>query len=174
VQVVLVNQFGWDRTRIGRRLPEHMNIADLRRATDVEFGMATYEPFGISPLEPLGSGAVCVISNVCGCKGFVDHVANGQGEPNVLEADFTRLDHPRSTGELLAMTREQRNAIEESVAADLAQRLYAALPQSDQQRQGLIDSGQALVAKMGWDQVLEEGLLPLLHRLVSTPNGVPA
>ena len=37
------------------RLPDGMDIADLRRATDVEFGMATYEPFGISPLEPLGS-----------------------------------------------------------------------------------------------------------------------
>ncbi len=174
VQVVLVNQFGWDRSRIGRRLPANMNIADLRRATDVEFGMATYEPFGISPLEPLGSGAVCVISNVCGCKGFVDHVANGSGEPNVLEADFTRLDRPRSIPELLAMTRDQRNAIEETVAAELAQRLYAAVPQSNEQRQRLIDGGQSLVAKMGWDQVLEEGLLPLLHRLVTVANDVPA
>ncbi len=172
IQAVLVNQFGWSRSRIGKRLPENMDIADLRRATDVEFGMATYEPFGISPLEPLGSGAVCVISNVCGCKGFVDHVANGSGEPNVIEADFTMLDHPRTIDELLRMDRRERDAIEQKVAGEVARRVYDALPRDDQQRRRLIEGGQALVARMGWDQVLEEGLLPLLHRLVASTNGV--
>src|SRR4029453_19363926 len=51
VQAVLVNQFGWSRELIGTRVPADMTFADLRRATDVEFGMAGYEPFGISPLE---------------------------------------------------------------------------------------------------------------------------
>ena len=94
VQVVLVNQFGWSRDRIGTRLPKEMNIADLRRATDVELGMATYEPFGISPLEPLGCGAICVVSNVCGCDGFVRHVTNGHKTPNVICGNFTTLSRP--------------------------------------------------------------------------------
>ncbi|MFW6033433.1 MAG: hypothetical protein ACOCTI_08690, partial [Phycisphaeraceae bacterium] len=37
IQIVLVNQFGWSRDRIGNRLPKDMDIADLRIATDVEF-----------------------------------------------------------------------------------------------------------------------------------------
>ena len=69
--------------RAPRREYEHGVTERLRRgiyvpltswsmpAYDAELGMATYEPFGISQLEPLGSGAVCVISNVCGCAGFV-------------------------------------------------------------------------------------------------------
>ncbi|MCI0366278.1 MAG: glycosyltransferase, partial [Phycisphaerales bacterium] len=96
VQGVLVNQFGWSQELCGEDLPVEMTFGDLRRATDVEFGMATYEPFGISPLEPLGSGAVCVISNVCGCRGFVDEVTGGVEIDNVIVGDFTRLDRPWS------------------------------------------------------------------------------
>ncbi len=170
VQVVLVNQFGWSHDRLGRRLPRRMNIADLRRATDIEFGMATYEPFGISPLEPLGSGAVCVISNVCGCGGFVNHVTNGTGTPNVIVADFTKLDSPRSIDQLKSMTQTERDRIEQAVAANVAEQLMRQLPWTDQARKKLIDSGQKLVAEMGWDQVIEEGLLPMLDRICHVPE----
>jgi len=165
VQVVLINQFGWSQKRIGTRLPAAMTIADLRRATDVEFGMATYEPFGISPLEPLGAGAICVISSVCGCEGFVRHVTAGRGAPNVIEADFTRLDAPLSIDQLKAMGQSDRNRVEESVAEYVADELIRRLPRNDEQRATLIDSGQTLVAQMGWDQVIEESLLPMLERI---------
>ncbi len=168
VQVVLVNQFGWSRARIGTRLPKGMDFADFRRATDIEFGMATYEPFGISPLEPLGSGAICVISNVCGCYGFV-HAVAPKGTPNVIVADFTQLDRPRSIAELKAMTQAERDRIEEIVAVDIADDLMKRLPTTDAARQKLVESGQALVAKMGWDQVIETGLLPMLERIRKMP-----
>ncbi|MCC7147499.1 MAG: hypothetical protein IT443_13740 [Phycisphaeraceae bacterium] len=171
VQVVLVNQFGWSRERIGRHLPEAMTVADLRRATDVEFGMAVYEPFGISPLEPLGSGAVCVITNVCGCEGFVNHVAGPKGTPNVLSADFTQLSKPRTIDQLKAMTRTERDALETEVATDLAKRLMAAIPRDDKNRETLLNAGQALVARMGWDQVIEEGFVPLLQRVIQPGQG---
>jgi hypothetical protein len=165
IQVVLVNQFGWSRNRIGHRLPKDMNIADLRRATDVEFGMATYEPFGISPLEPLGSGGLCVISNVCGCYGFVQHVTRGQGTPNVIVADFTTLEHHQSIEQLKAMERSERDGIECRAAAGIAREIMARLPWSDRAREALVQSGQALVAQMGWDQVIQDGLLPMLERI---------
>jgi hypothetical protein len=170
VQVVLANQFGWDRARIGRRLPKQMKMVDLRRATDVEFGMATYEPFGISPLEPLGAGAICVISNVCGCRGFVRHATQSQDTQNVLCADFTSLERPRSIEELKSLSRHDRDRIEQSVAERIAAELVRRLPTSDQQRQALITSGQQLVARMGWDQVIESGLMPMLER-ISAPTG---
>lgn len=170
VQIVLVNQFGWSRSRIGRRLPEKMDFADLRRATDVEFGMATYEPFGISPLEPLGSGALCVISNVCGCQGFVSHVTHGKGTHNVVVADFTQLDRPRTIDELMAMTQAERNAIEEAVSMDVAKQIMERLPWDDERRGKLLHAGQALVKRMGWDQVIEESLLPMLERIRAMPE----
>jgi glycosyltransferase involved in cell wall biosynthesis len=163
VQVVLVNQFGWSPERIGRRLPKDMDIADLRRAADVEFGMATYEPFGISPLEPLGSGAVCVISNVCGCEGFVEWATGGEPTPNVLVADFTRLPAERSIEELKHMGRGERDAIEDLETDRIAAALIDRIPATDEARQKLIDAGQQLVRQMGWDQVVERKLLPVLR-----------
>jgi hypothetical protein len=165
MQVVLVNQFGWTKARIGTRLPDGMDIADLRRATDVEFGMATYEPFGISPLEPLGCGAVCVISSVCGCAGFVNHVTGGKGTPVVINADFTKLQAPMSIDDLLAMGRAERDAIEARTARQIAEELMARVPWDDAQREKLLAIGQKLIKQMGWDQVIDEGLIPMLDRI---------
>ena len=171
VQVILVNQFGWSRARIGKRLPEKMDIADLRRATDVEFGMATYEPFGISPLEPLACGAICVISNVCGCDGFVRHATGGKGTPVVISADYTKLDSKWSIEDLKNMGRGERDRIEAKVAGEVATELMKRLAWNDDGRERLLAIGQTLIKKMGWDQVIEDGLLPMLDRIRSTVNG---
>jgi hypothetical protein len=165
VQVVLVNQFGWSRARVGARLPREMDMADLRIATDVEFGMATYEPFGISPLEPLAAGAICVISNVCGCQGFVNHVTKGKGTPNVVVADFTQIGNHRSVEQIKHLGQDERNAIEEREAARVADEIMANVGATPAKRAALLKSGQALVARMGWDQVLGETLVPMLQRI---------
>ncbi|MBI1335987.1 MAG: hypothetical protein GC164_03390 [Phycisphaera sp.] len=167
VQVVLVNQFGWSPQRIGKRLPKGMDIADFRRATDVEFGMATYEPFGISPLEPLGSGALCVISSVCGCMGFVQHVTGNRGAKNVIVADYIRGQDHHAVDTLKQIGRSQRDAVEKEVSRELAREIVKRLPRNDAQLKALIASGQKLVKKMGWDQVCQQELLPMLARITA-------
>ena len=169
VQVVLINQFGFSQSSIGRRLPAGMDLSDLRRATDVEFGMATYEPFGISPLEPLGCGAICVISSVCGCKDLIEQ-ASPNGAANVIIADFTEMNDPQSIDQLTAMTSHRRDQIEQKVAIEVADRLMVSLPANDQQRHALLESGQNLMAAMSWDRVLETRLLPLLKRITTNSN----
>ena len=171
IQVVLVNQFGWDAEAIGERLPKGMHIGDFRTATDVEFGMATYEPFGISPLEPLCAGAVCVISNVCGCAGFVREVAEGKKTPNVIIADYTVLEEPSDEiEELLSIGQPERDEIEAKVAVEVANQLMKLIPTNDEQRKKMLDSGSKLAAKMGWDRVFKDHLEPMLKRVVSSPH----
>ncbi|MCK4873189.1 MAG: glycosyltransferase [Phycisphaerales bacterium] len=170
VQAILVNQFGWSRSRLGPAACEDMDIADLRRAADVEFGQSIYEPFGISQLEPLGSGAICVVTGVCGCCGFVEDTVRRLGEPidafpNILIPDYTHLPEPWSLDRLIAMTREQRDRIEAHVAAQVSRDLFKRLPRSDADRARLIQLGQKLATNMGWDDVLEHGFFPLLERL---------
>lgn len=172
IQVVLVNQFGWSRQRIGQRIPDDMNMADLRRAADVEFGMATYEPFGISPLEPLGCGAICLISNICGCAGFLQQATGSVECPNAIIADFTQLDREYSMEELTNMSSQDRDRIEEGVSKSVAEGIMKRLPWTDADRSALIESGQSLVDKMGWDQVVGNALMPMLERIVAEP--VPA
>src|SRR5690606_16677413 len=125
IQAVLVNQFGWSRETIGDALDAEATFGDLRRAADVEFGQSVYEPFGIAQLEPLGSGAICVVTNVCGCVWSYRHALQSLGAgpddyPNVIVADYTRLDEELTMFQLLRMTNEQREAIEHRVAARVA------------------------------------------------------
>ena len=167
IKIVLVNQFGWSTERIGRRLDPKMHMGHFRWATDVEFGMATYEPFGISPLEPLASGAICMISTVCGCEGFVEYVTDGRGVDNVLVADYTRLERQHTLEQLLEMSAEQRNIIERAEAARLADALIERVPRDNDGRKALIEAGQRLVARMGWDQVVEQKLVPVLERITN-------
>jgi glycosyltransferase involved in cell wall biosynthesis len=174
VQIVLVNQFGWSRDLVGHRAAADMTFADLRRGADVELGMAVYEPFGISPLEPLSAGAICVISNVCGCKGFLEEAQNGDNNnPCVIVANFTHLDRQWSIDELLHMDQSQRDVIEQRVAAEVADQLMARLPFTDESRTALLESGQKLVDRLGWDQVLQSKLIPMLKRVMAVKQDEP-
>ena len=91
-------------------MPEAMEFMDIHKGSDVELGQSIYEPFGIAQVEPLSFGAICVLSNVCGCRGFIEHATDGEDVPNVIVADYTRLDRPSDSLEgLLAIGTAERN-----------------------------------------------------------------
>ncbi len=163
-RVVFVNQFGWDRELCGQRMPEDMSFADIRQGTDVEFGMSVYEPYGISQLEPLSFGAICVPTNICGCMGFVNAVSGGKPGPNVLEADFTRLPGEVTIGEALRIGDGFRDPVETIEAKRLAIALMERLPRNDEQMQALMDGGAALADKMAWENVVDDFLMPALKK----------
>lgn len=165
IKALLVNQFGWSGEAVGWPALQ-MNMATLRVATDVEFGMATYEPFGISPLEPLAAGAICVISSVCGCSNFVEEVSPG-GHENVISANYTTWDGPRDLARLTALGRTERSRIEREVAKQIATRLLAIAPRTATQRAERLAAGQAIVNKLGWDEVLRRHMLPTLRSIVA-------
>ncbi len=68
-----------------------MRFNDLRVGSDLEFGQSIYEPFGIAQVEPLSAGALCVVSSVCGCVGFVRRAAGGLVFPNLIVGDYAGL-----------------------------------------------------------------------------------
>jgi len=176
VRAVLVNQFGFTPESLGIT-PEQIDaevaidMAMFRAAADAEFGMATYEPFGISPLEPLASGAICVISSVCGCAGFVDEATEGDGHPCVIVGDYTRWDGPTELGTFLSIGEAERTRVEQRVSAEVAAELLKRLPRTDEDRLRLLVEGQRIVRKLGWDAVLKNHFLPTLQRVVDV---VPA
>jgi hypothetical protein len=89
-----------------------MEFMDIRKGSDVELGQSIYEPFGISQVEPLSFGAICVLSNVCECRSFIEHATDGEDVPNVIVADYTCLDHPPDSLEgLLAISTAEQNRI---------------------------------------------------------------
>ncbi|KPK74451.1 MAG: hypothetical protein AMJ79_14110 [Phycisphaerae bacterium SM23_30] len=167
IKAVLVNQFGWDRQSCGVRMPSDMEFADLRRGTDVEFGQSIYEPFGISQLEPLEWGGLCVVSSVCGCLGFVRSLTGSALPANVIVADYTHLDGTFRNPDLkslLEIDRPRRDIIEHRVAAQTARTILQNLPQTDARTEALIQKGAALAGRMNWNVVCQKYFLPALDR----------
>ncbi|MFC1676345.1 hypothetical protein ACFL3G_04700 [Planctomycetota bacterium] len=166
IKIVFINQFGFYRRFCGQAMPEDMTFLDIRRGSDVEFGMSIYEPFGIAQLEPLTFGGICVISNVCGCAGFVNEVSNGESCKNVIVADYTYLDGQAEytdLWELLQMDRTVRNEVESRVSADIARQIIQSLPKNDAETEEMIRTGYDLAKQMSWDVVVENHLLKNLR-----------
>jgi len=168
IRVAFVNQWDWNRQVCGLRMPEDMTFADIRRGTDLEFGLSVYEPFGISQLEPLSFGAICVVSNVCGCLGFVRRVCGGRAiDEHVIEADFLRLSGAGSLDELKNLPAGRRDEIEMLEGNRLAHQIVERLPRDDDAVRRRIVNGHELASKMSWEHVVREYFLPGLHRAIN-------
>ncbi len=173
IRIVLVNQFGWDREHCGWRMPEAMQFSDLRAGTDLEFGQSIYEPFGIAQLEPLGAGALCVLSNVCGSLGFVNAAyreadpAGDSGLKNLIVADYVSLPPDRplwSPWDALGIDRGVRDSIEARNSHFAAQAIAERLPGDRAAYEQLLESGRRVAARMSWEIVVRDYFLPALRR----------
>ena len=158
-----------DRAHCGRRMPRDMSFADIRRGSDLEFGLSIYEPFGIAQLEALTHGAVCCISSACGCRGFVARVAAGDTPTAlVVEADYISLpddDWLNTPWDALNITQGLRDQLEEHQSKQASREILKVLARDNDERSRNLAWGQAASAAMGWDVVARDLLLPALHRL---------
>jgi hypothetical protein len=165
-KVIFVNQFGFSRKSCGEKMPAEMEFMDIRRGSDVEFGLSVYEPFGISQLEPLTFGGLCVISSVCGCAGFVRDMTGSQGVQNVIVADYVSIDGDEfpDIEDLLRIDRSVRNRVEAAESKKVAEQICSRLPKSEAEIESMIESGYALAKNMSWDAVVNNYLLPSLQK----------
>ena len=163
VKALFVNQFGWDQQSCGAFLPANAEFADLRRGSDVEFGQSIYEPFGISQVECLSAGTISVVSDVCGCRGFVQQVAGESGLGGFIEGAYTQLDEAdRASQPIGARERTQAEALQSQVVAST---LANQLSSGATGRKKLLAEGYAAAQQMSWERVAEDMLLPVLRRL---------
>lgn len=165
VKVIFVNQFGFRRDCCGNRMPYDMEFMDLRKGSDAEFGQSIYEPFGIAQLEALSFGGICIISNVCGCAGFVRDVTKGEEVKNVIIADYTNLGngHINDIDDLLQIGKETRDRIEHKMSEKVALELCARLPRNDAETKSMIQSGYDLAKHMSWEAVVSNYILKGFH-----------
>jgi len=174
-KIIFINQFGFDRTTCGDRMPEDMAFWDIRKGSDLEFGQSIYEPFGIAQLEALSFGALCVMSSVCGCAHFVRRAAGGE-TPNVIAADYTAYRPEFDTVEaFLALTDEARQNWERRVAADLAEAIIGRLPRTPQDKATFLKRGYELASKMSWDVIVRNYFMPAIRDICAptVDSGAP-
>ena len=166
IKVVYVNQFGFDRECCGHRVPSDVEFMDIRKGSDVEFGQSIYEPFGIAQLEPLSFGGICVVSNVCGCAGFVKAVTGGQDVKNVIIADYTQLnwDGWYDLEDLQQIDKAARDRIEHQISQKVALEICARLPKNDAETASMIESGYDLAKHMSWEVVVNNYVLKGLRK----------
>ena len=170
VKIVFVNQYGWSQDRCGRNMPVDMSFDDIRQGTDLEFGQSIYEPFGIAQIEPLGFGAVCVVSNVCGCIGLVERAARegGLGHfTSLLQADYTTLPIGHevfSPWDALWIDRGVRDRLEKANSYNVALAIRATLPTTEKQACVLLKRGQQFGRQISWEIVARDYFLPALLR----------
>jgi len=164
-RIIYINQFGFGRERGGRRVPEDLEFLDIRRASDVEFGLSLYEPFGISPLETLTYGGLCLVSTTCGCTGFLKKVMGTKRVPNVILANYIdQVRRPRTVKDSLAIEADERREVEVKLAEQLADQVFKRLPQSPEDEAKLVQAGHGLAKEMGWDVVAERFVFPAIRR----------
>ena len=163
VKALFVNQFGWDQQSCGAFLPTNAEFADLRRGSDAEFGQSIYEPFGISQVECLSSGTISVVSDVCGCRGFVRQAAGEAGLGGFIEGAYTQLDETDRASQPIGVREcTQAEAVQSQVVASaLASQLSAGATG----RKKLLAEGYAAAQQMSWEHVAEDMLLPVLRWL---------
>ncbi len=163
VKVVFVNQWDWSHEVCGRRMPEEMTFPDIRLGTDVEFGLSVYEPFGIAQFEPLSFGAICVVSNVCGCTGFARKASRGEPiDDLVIEGDFLQLGSRCTIDELKNLPSSRRDEIESAESRRLAIMIADRLPRDEETLEDRIAKGHELATRMSWEHVVQEYFLPSL------------
>jgi len=165
VKAIFVNQFGWNPQSCGACMPADMEYIDIRRGTDVEFGLSIYEPFGISQFEAITFGGLCAVSSVCGCLGLLESVVGSHLPENVIVADYTKLNSPLESMDLQkiqAIDRRYRDRIEHEVNARVAQTIWQRLPQNDRQAEALIRRGYQIASQMDWNTVCKKYVLPAL------------
>jgi glycogen synthase len=145
---------------------------DIRKGSDAEFGQSIYEPFGIAQLEPLSFGGICVVTNVCGCAGFVRAVSGGTDVKNVIVADYTRIDDDKFADieDLKQLDRVARDRIEKKISEKIALELAARLPKTDDETSSMIRQGYDLARHMSWDAVVEKYVAPSLTRPQETAS----
>ena len=162
VKALFVNQFGWDQQSCAF-LPANAEFADLRRGSDAEFGQSIYEPFGISQVECLSSGTISVVSDVCGCRGFVRQAASEAGLGSFIEGAYTQIDEADRVGQPIGVReRTQAEALQSQVVASA---LASQLSAGESGRKRLLAEGYAAAQQMSWERVAEDMLLPVLRRL---------
>jgi hypothetical protein len=165
VKVVFLNQFGFDPRTCGNRIPANMEFMDIRKGSDAEFGQSIYEPFGIAQVEPISFGGICIMTNICGCAGFLEKLTENNPSPNIIIADYTDLPEKGLRPEqLLNIGKEQRDEIEHAVSGKIARELMERLPRTPNEFAAFIDRGYVLAKHMSWDAVAENYIVPGIER----------
>ena len=155
IKGVFINQFGFSREKCGQKVPMNSSLHDLRFASDIEFGMSIYEPFGIAQLETLPYGGMPLVTDVCGCSCLLK---NALDSSNYLSIDFTKVpselsEQLKTKADFKNISKELRNLVERTICKENAELIIDALPKSQKERIDRFETMQEKSKLLDWNHV---------------------
>lgn len=155
IKGAFVNQFGFNSERCGARMPSGTTLLNLRLASDAEFGLSIYEPFGIAQLETTPYGGIPVISNACGCSYLLHNTVDRE---DFIEIDFTTVprdleDHFKTKDDFKKISKEMRDLIETECCRAGAKEIMLALPKTKEELKKKFQKMQKKSSLLDWEHV---------------------
>jgi hypothetical protein len=157
IKGVFVNQFGFDNISAGSRVPKGASPLTIRIASDIEFGLSIYEPFGIAQLETIPYGGIALLSTSCGCASLLQNTMDDNG---YIAIDFTKvpdglIDQFKTKKAYKDITLQLRDLVETEICIKNAPSVIGALPKSNIERKSRLLKMQKDSALLDWEHVAE-------------------
>ena len=159
IKIVFINQFGFTPERIGERLPKGTTFADLRLASDAEFGMSIYEPFGIAQIETIPFGGVAILTRACGSSFLLEKTFLNEKIKPFYIFDFAQKVNFDENINCEHITHEERDKIEKLILKKNIDKVYKLIPKSDIQRKEVFNLCKKYMNKITWNEVIKDFFL---------------
>jgi hypothetical protein len=151
IKAVFINQFGFDRSRGGTRVPEDAEFSDLRFSSDAEIGLSIYEPFGIAQIETVPFGGISILSSSCGSARFLQEKFKGAPIKPFYVLDYIAAGKRMGYNALKALTIGRRTEMERQILSKHAKGIFEALPLTTAQRQQYLANAQKYACRISWE-----------------------
>ena len=165
IKMVFINQFGFTPARVGKRLPKGTTFADLRLASDAEFGMSIYEPFGIAQIETIPFGGIAIMTKACGSAFLLEKTYVKEKQKPYFIFDFASISEKSLDDKVsleenkdvswLNMSSQEREEIEKSIIKKNIDKVYKILPKTDDQRKEVFLICKKHIDKLSWNEVIK-------------------
>lgn len=161
IKTIFINQYGLSKRKCGIDFPEDITTRDLKLASDVEFGLSIYEPFGISHIEVLPPGGISILSTSCGVFYLLEKIFKEDFKPYIA-IDFIGIGKDLPEHALLELSHEKREILEELAIAKCAENIFKAIPKNQKERIETYEKIQFYLKELDWDNILKKYFLPSL------------
>ncbi|MHC4114340.1 MAG: hypothetical protein ACYSSL_03325 [Planctomycetota bacterium] len=159
IKGVFLNQFGFNKTRCGKRLPQNAEFSDLRNASDAEFGFSIYEPFGIAQIETIPFGGIALLSSSCGAAALLAEKLEKAPIKPFYIVDYIATGSKMRSAALKNLTIPKRTLMEKQILSAHAKKIFNCLPLTSEKRKQYLLNAQKYAPAIRWEALAQSYVL---------------
>lgn len=173
IKGVFINQFGFGRALCGNRVPEDAEFDDLRIASDAEFGLSIYEPFGIAQIETIPFGGVSVLSSSCGAAYLLEEKFKDAAIKPFYIVDYISAGRKLGYDALKTLTIRQRSEMEKQLLSKHAKHIFEILPITREKREQYLLNAKKYSSRISWETLAQSYALDSNPSTLLVPGVCP-